>query len=93
MAPAETELTQRREHIEPWLSALLQAEHLNLPVGSGLTAAIAEPLGAPVVDMAPVGPGHEYEELVLSAAECRAEISGRGKTNVEDMIRATGELM
>ena len=31
---------KHREHIEPWLSALFQAEHLNLLVGSGLTTAI-----------------------------------------------------
>lgn len=29
---------QHREHVEPWLSALFQAEHLNLLVGSGLKA-------------------------------------------------------
>ncbi len=30
-----------RRYIEPWLSALCQAEHLNLLVGSGLTNALA----------------------------------------------------
>ena len=29
-----------RKKIEPWLSALFQAEHLNLLVGSGLTTAV-----------------------------------------------------
>ena len=30
-----------RKNIEPWLSAVFQAEHLNLLVGSGFTSAIA----------------------------------------------------
>ena len=34
-------INQHRKHIEPWLAALLQAEHLNLLIGSGLTTAIA----------------------------------------------------
>ena len=34
-----------RESVEPFLSALLQVEHLNLLVGSGLTTALAELVG------------------------------------------------
>ena len=41
-----------KDHVEPWLSALLQAEHLNLLIGSGLTTALAMEAGAPTVDMA-----------------------------------------
>lgn len=29
-----------RKHIEPWLSAVFQAEHLNLLLGSGFTTAV-----------------------------------------------------
>ena len=28
---------EHRDYVEPWLAALLQAEHLNLLVGNGLT--------------------------------------------------------
>lgn len=42
---------EHREHVEPWLSALFQAEHLNLLVGSGLTTAVAYAADAPNVDM------------------------------------------
>ena len=31
-----------RKHVEPWLAALLQAEHVSLLVGNGLTTAIAD---------------------------------------------------
>ena len=40
-----------RKHVEPWLAALLQSEHVNLLVGSGLTTAIATLAGTPAVDM------------------------------------------
>ena len=32
-APDEDGISQHRERIEPWLAALLQAEHLNLLIG------------------------------------------------------------
>lgn len=44
---SEEEITpdDHKKYIEPWLSALCQAEHLNLLVGSGLTTAIGELAG------------------------------------------------
>lgn len=39
-----------RKHIEPWLSAVFQAEHLNLLLGSGFTTAVGYIAG--------VGGGH-----------------------------------
>ena len=39
--PDEDRISHHRERIEPWLAALLQAEHLNLLIGSGLTTAVA----------------------------------------------------
>ena len=86
-ASGEKETKQYREHIEPWLSALLQAEHLNLLIGSGLTTAVAKYIGSPVVNMARTKLNQEYGELVLSAAKRSAQANGRGETNVEDIIR------
>ena len=40
-----------RDRIEPWLSALFQAEHLNLLVGSGFSTAISQAANARSVDM------------------------------------------
>jgi hypothetical protein len=39
----EAFIAASRRHIEPWLSAVFQAEHLNLLVGSGLTGGTARP--------------------------------------------------
>ncbi len=83
-----------REHIEPWLSALLQAEHVNLLVGSGLTTAIARAAGAPLVDMKPPDFNYEYAEAVQQAALVSAEKLGRGRRpNIEDYVRAIRELI
>src|SRR5690606_11070810 len=52
-----------RKHVEPWLSALFQAEHLNLLVGSGFTTGVAIAANVPTVDMSP-----EKFELTFSEA-------------------------
>lgn len=89
--PADTSV--HRKHVEPWLAALLQAEHLNLLVGSGLTTAIATLAGAPVVDMNAVTFECELAGAVDRAAREGAERSGRGEPNLEDQIRAARELI
>ena len=43
-----------RKRIEPWLSAVFQAEHLNLFVGSGFTTAVAHLAGANATGMSAV---------------------------------------
>ena len=81
-----------KEHVEPWLSALLQAEHLNLVIGSGLTTALAMEAGAPTVDMAVKEVRNTYAFAVRVAAANSAERLGRGDPNIEDQIRAVQEL-
>jgi hypothetical protein len=34
-----------RKHIEPWLTAVFQSEHLSLPLGSGFTSGVASAAG------------------------------------------------
>ena len=82
-----------KEHVEPWLSALLQAEHLNLVIGSGLTTALAMEAGAPTVDMAVKEVRNTYAFAVRVAAANSAERLGRGDPNIEDQIRAVQELI
>ena len=89
----EDRISQHREKIEPWLAALLQAEHLNLLIGSGLTTAIAHHTSAPAIDMSVDGLKCEYSEAVLAAAAKSAKVSGREKPNIEDAIRAARELI
>ncbi len=92
-APDEDEIGRHRKRIEPWLAALLQAEHLNLLVGSGLTTAVAHHTNAPQIDMALNGFEGEHAAAVLAAAATSATSSGRGNANIEDAIRTVHELL
>ena len=80
----------KREEVEPYLAALLQAEHLNLLVGSGLTTALAKLAGCD-------GGADMNAELkiaddkcakaIQAAAESSAQQMGRGEPNIEDSLR------
>lgn len=85
--------SDHRDHVEPWLSALFQAEHLNLLVGSGFTAAIAHAAGASVADMGTGDFTGELSDAVNSSAAESAEQMGRGDPNFEDQVRAALELI
>ena len=89
----DPEPEQHREHVEPWLSALFQAEHLNVLVGSGFTTAIARAAGAPVVDMSPVEFQSRYGDAVTQAAQKSAKGLGREEPNIEDQTRTVIELI
>lgn len=84
---------EHRKHVEPWLSALFQAEHLNLLVGSGLTTAVAAVAGAPKMDMAPTSFQCAYADAVEKAAAVSATRLDRKDFNIEDQIRAVRELI
>jgi len=85
--------SDHREHVEPWLSALLQAEHLNLLVGSGFTTAIANCASAPRVDMGPVSFRADCADAVEAVALSSARRIGRTKPNFEDQARAAMEFI
>lgn len=82
-----------RKHVEPWLAALLQSEHVNLLVGSGLTTAIATLAGAPAVEMKASTFACDLADAVDRAAKDSAGRCGRGEPNLEDQIRAARELI
>ena len=82
-----------RHYVEPWLSALLQAEHLNLLVGSGLTTAIARSVGVSAADMHSTRLDCKFANAVNEAAGHAAERFRRGEPNVEDQIRSVAELI
>ena len=84
---------EHREQIEPWLSALFQAEHLNVLVGGGLTTAIAKAAGARDVDMRPAAFHGTYANEVKRAACGGAKRLGRDKPNIEDQVRTINELI
>ena len=90
---APSEPGEQRTNIEPWLAALVQAEHVNLLVGSGLTTAVATLAGATTVDMGSVPfeceLGNVVDRVVVESAG-RAE---RGEPNLEDQVRTARELI
>jgi len=82
-----------RKHIEPWLAALLQAEHVSLLVGSGLTTAVAMLAGTPAIVMNASTFDCDLGDSVDRAAEESAKRCWRGDPNLEDQIRAARELI
>jgi len=84
---------QHREHIEPWLSALFQSEHLNALVGSGFTTAIAHAADSAIADMTPIEFHSLYSDVVTQAAQKSAERLGRNEPNIEDQVRTVNELI
>ncbi len=90
--PPSEKLREYRRQIEPWLSALLQAEHLALLLGSGLATAVASEAGSRALDMHGADFACEHADVVQRAAKASAESLGRGEPNFEDQIRAVRDL-
>jgi SIR2-like domain len=76
-----------------WLAAVLQAEHLNLLVGSGFTRAVAGIAGVTAAGMNPVTFAPEGSDQVAVAAEESAKRLGRDGMNLEDQLRAALHLL
>jgi hypothetical protein len=82
-----------RPRIEPWLTALVQSEHLSLLVGSGLTHAahgIATEAALPGMGTIPFD---ILNKEITAEAKRAAEIADRDTGNFEDQIRAANELL
>jgi len=88
-----TFVSNARKRIEPWLSAVFQAEHLNLVLGSGFTTAIADLAGTGATSMAKVKFGTKYDDAIEKHAEASARIMHRGAPNIEDQFRSALALM
>jgi hypothetical protein len=82
-----------RRRIEPWLSAVLQSEHLSLLTGNGLTTAVVGAAGSKAPSMDGEFTGVELSERVESAAKVGGSLLGRESPNVEDRIRAALQLL
>ena len=82
-----------RPRIEPWLTALVQSEHLSLLIGSGLTHAVH------YLATEKPGPGmgmiafDTLKDEILAEAERTAKLAGRDNGNFEDQVRAANELL
>jgi hypothetical protein len=91
--PAATEdfdkfVAAARKRIEPWLSAVFQAEHLNLALGNGFTTAIGYMAGAAATGMAKVKFGTAFDAAIDAHAASGAKTMGRGAANIEDQFRS-----
>lgn len=88
-----SETSSLRKRIEPWLSAVFQAEHLSLLLGNGFTTAIANCAAAPPVSMTGGGfSGCPYQDKVDKHAAHIAKNSGGGSPNIEDRLSAAAAL-
>lgn len=81
------------EHIRNWLAALLQAEHVNLLLGSGLTRAIADQAGVKALDMSLASPKCALADDVEKCVQASAVRCSRQLPNIEDQIRVILELI
>jgi hypothetical protein len=81
------------DEIEPRIAALIQAEHVSLLVGSGLTAAIGYAVGATTQCMDRPALVSPLASAVRNAADSSAKRMGRGSANIEDDIRAIRQLL
>jgi len=90
--PGDNVPTQKK-HIEPWLSAVFQSEHLSLLLGSGFTTAVAYQAGVKAADMSPNFEGFPFQEKLEKAARDSAAKLGRGEPNIEDQIRVSNTLL
>lgn len=82
-----------RPRIDPWLTALVQSEHLSLLVGSGLTHAVH---GLATGKALPGMRAKEFQTLqaeIVAEAKRTAKAAGRDSGNFEDQIRAVNELL
>lgn len=81
-----------RSRIEPWLTSLVQADHLNLLIGSGLTRGIHQIAGAHSPASMSAGKFESFSEQIADAAETSAKAAGRSASNIEDEIRTANQL-
>lgn len=83
-----------RKHIEPWLTAVFQSEHLSLLLGSGFTCGVAGAANVTAQDMSKCvwACDDDLKVKVDEHAMKSALACGRGSANFEDQIRAAMQL-
>lgn len=77
-----------RRRIEPWLSAVFQAEHLNLLLGSGFTTSVAFAAGVAATGMDVAAGTSAHAKAIMDHAAASAKKMGRGEANIEDQLRS-----
>ena len=88
----EIDEAPRRGDLERWVNALVQADHLSLLVGNGLSISMMALAGGEgsTMSMAPVLDGLDSgrADAIDRAARESAERMGRGEPNIEDWMRS-----
>lgn len=82
-----------RSRVEPWLTSLFQADHLNLLVGSGLTRGVQAIAGVSTGSSMGSGKFSAYSDKIAADAKASAARAGRTEPNIEDEIRTAGQLL
>ena len=84
-----------RPRIEPWLTALVQSEHLSLLLGSGLSHAVhyLEYQGDKKLPGMGKAKFSVFQSQIDKAATATAKAAERDKANFEDQIRVANELL
>lgn len=88
-----SETASWRKRIEPWLSAVFQAEHLSLLLGNGFTTSIAEYSGATAVPMGLAEIRCANADKMRAHAQAVATATGRGAPNIEDQLSSALSLL
>jgi hypothetical protein len=86
-------IATHRRKIEPWLSAVFQAEHLNLLLGSGFTSAVSFAAGTNATGMQTAAGKSPHAAAILAYATKTAKAMGRGAPNIEDQLRSAIAVM
>ena len=82
-----------RSRIEPWLTALVQSEHVSLLIGSGLTHAVHGIARTETLPGMSLPSFTHYSKEIEAEAKRVSDAAGREDGNFEDRIRASGELL
>jgi len=82
-----------RQRIEPWLTALVQSEHLSLLIGSGLTHAVHHIATGKALPGMQAIPFNIFNDEISEGANQIAKAAGRDNGNFEDQIRVANELL
>lgn len=81
-----------RRRIESWLGALMQADHLSLLIGNGLSRGIGHAIGCPPPSMSSALPEIDRSASISAHAALSASNVGRDH-NLEDEIRSALALI
>lgn len=82
-----------RQRIEPWLTALVQSEHLSLLIGSGLTHAVHGLATSQALAGMASATFDAFHDDIIAEAERVAKAAERKHGNLEDQIRVANELL